>query len=215
MAEKILTLEETKKILKYYRETGDREALGVLVTSNMGLIIYFVKRHLDSGIEYDDLRSAGTIGLINAIKKFNIEKPIEAFSSYISTAIDNQIKREIEKQKKHSKVMSLDEPIGHNKDGAEMTVEDIVGTDEEQLFSDVISELKIDIVKEALKSLAYREQQIILLRYGLDDDHKKTQEEIAEMFDCSKTTILNIEQKALIKMRHPKNTRRLKDFIDE
>ncbi|MDD2637220.1 MAG: sigma-70 family RNA polymerase sigma factor, partial [Bacteroidales bacterium] len=207
--------EETSRILNFYRETGDQEALDLLVASNMGFVGCFVKRHLNSGVEYDDLKSAGTIGLINAINKFNVEKPIEAFSTYISIAIDNQIKMEIKKSNKHSGVMSLDAPIGHNKDGDEMTIEDIVGTDEEQLFNDVISGLKVDIVREALQSLTYREQQIILLRYGLDDAHRKTLEEVAEMFGCSKTPILKQEQKALVKMRHPKNTRKLKDFLDD
>lgn len=215
MAIKRLTTDETLRVLNFYRDTGDQEALELLIISNMGLVGYFVKRYLNSGIEYDDLKSIGTIGLINAINKFNVEKPIEAFSSYISMAIDNQIKMEIRKQKKHSGVMSLDAPIGYNKDGDEMMIEDIVGTDEEQLFNDVISGLKVGIVREALKSLTYREQQIILLRYGLDDAHRKTQEEVAEMFDCSKMTILKQEQKALIKMRHPKNTGKLKDFIDD
>ena len=215
MAIKRLTTDETLRVLNFYRDTGDQEALELLIISNMGLVGYFVKRYLNSGIEYDDLKSIGTIGLINAINKFNVEKPIEAFSSYISMAIDNQIKMEIRKQKKHSGVMSLDAPVGYNKDGDEMMIEDIVGTDEEQLFNDVISGLKVGIVREALKSLTYREQQIILLRYGLDDAHRKTQEEVAEMFDCSKMTILKQEQKALIKMRHPKNTRKLKDFIDD
>lgn len=215
MSKKRLTNEETLRTLNLYRKTQDQEALELLVVSNMGLVGYFVKLYLNTGIDYDDLKSAGTIGLINAINKFDVEKPIEAFSSYISRGIDNQIKQEIRKQKKHKGVMSLDAPIGHNKDGDDMTIEDIVGTDEEQLFNDVILGFKVEIVREALQSLTYREQQIILLRYGLDDAHRKTQEEVAELFDCSKTTILKQEQKALVKMRHPKNTRKLKDFIDD
>ena len=75
--------------------------------------------------------------------------------------------------------------------------------------------MKIDIVREALKSLTSREQQIILLRYGLDDANRKTQEEVAKIFKCSTHTIARQEQKALVKMRHPRNTRKLKDFIDD
>lgn len=215
MEKKRLTTEEILRVLNFYQETGNQEALELLVVSNMGLVRYFVKRYQNSGIEYDDLKSAGTIGLINAINKFNIEKPIEAFSSYISIAIDNQINQEIRKNNKHIGVMSLNAPIGYNKDGDEMTIEDVVGTDEEQLFNDVISGLKADIVREALQTLTYREQQIILLRYGLDNAHRKTLNELAEIFDCHKNTILKQEQKALIKMRHPKNTRKIKDFIDD
>lgn len=96
-----------------------------------------------------------------------------------------------------------------------MKIEDLVGTDAEQLIEDVISEMKIDIVREALQCLTSRERQIILLRYGLDDTHKKTQDEIAEIFGCSKSLIAKQEKKALIKMRHPRNTKKLKDFIEE
>ena len=122
---------------------------------------------------------------------------------------------ELRKYNKHSHVLSFDQPIGKNKDGEEMKIEDIVGTDAEQLIEDVISEMKIDIVREALKCLTSREQQIILLRYGLDEAHRKTQDEIAEIFGCSRLTIARQEQKALVKMRHPRNTRKLKDFIED
>lgn len=125
------------------------------------------------------------------------------------------MKMELRRYKKHSHVLSFDQPIGQNKNGDEMTIEDLVGTDSEQLIEDVISEIKSDIVREALQCLTSREKQIILLRYGLDEIHKKTQDEVAEIFGCSKSTIAKQEQKALIKMRHPKNTRKLKDFIEE
>ena len=96
-----------------------------------------------------------------------------------------------------------------------MRIEELVGTDTEQLIEDVISEIKIDIVREALQCLTSREQQIILLRYGLDETYKKTQEEVAEIFGCSQSVIARQEKKALLKMRHPRNTRKLKDFIEE
>ena len=74
--------------------------------------------------------------------------------------------------------------------------------------------MKLEIVKEALSCLTSREKQIIFLRYGLDEMNKKTQEEIASILGCSLRSIINYEKKALTKMRHPKNTRKLKDFIE-
>lgn len=211
-----LSLEETKNCLRAWRELGDKEALEVLTICNGGLVGFFVKKYLGKGLTFDELKSAGYEGLINAINKFNYtENAIEGFSSYISTAIENQMKNELRKYNKHSHVLSFEQPIGQNKDGDEMKIEDLIGTDAEQLIEDVIAEMKIDIVREALQCLNSREQQIILLRYGLDETHKKTQEEIAEIFGCSKNTIAKQEQKALIKMRHPRNTRKLKDFIED
>ena len=213
---KVLSLDETKKYLIAWREHADKEALKALVIYNGGLIGFFAGKYLNKGLTFDELQSAGNAGLINAINKFDYnEKAIEAFSSYISIAIENQIRYELRKYNKHTQVLSLEQPIGQNKDGDEMKIEDIVSTDAEQLIKDVISEMKIDIVRESLQCLTSREQQIILLRYGLDDVHKKTQEEVAEIFGCSRYKIAKQEQKALVKMRHPRNTKKLKDFIDE
>ena len=213
---RLLTLEETEKYLKLYREFADEDALTLLVTCNSGLVRFFAKKYLGKGLTYDELVSAGNEGLIKAINKFDYEeRDIQGFSTYISVAIENAMKYELRKYHKHSHVLSFEQPLGQNKDGDELTIEDIVGTDAEELMEDVISEMKIDIVREALKSLTSREQQIIFLRYGLDDVHRKTQEEVAQMLGCSQTSIAKQEQKALIKMRHPRNTRKLKDFIDD
>ena len=211
-----LSLEETKKCLRAWREFSDKEALEVLMVCNGGLVVFFVKKYLGKGLTFDELKSAGDEGLLRAINKFDYkEREIEKFSSYISVDIENQIRIELKKYNKHSHVLSFDQPIGQNKDGDEMTIEDLIGTDANQLIEDVISEMKIDIVREALQCLTSRERQIILLRYGLDDTHKKTQDEIAEIFGCSKSLIAKQEKKALIKMRHPRNTKKLKDFIEE
>ena len=211
-----LSLEETKKCLRAWREFSDKEALEVLMVCNGGLVVFFVKKYLGKGLTFDELKSAGDEGLLRAINKFDYkEREIEKFSSYISVAIENQIRIELKKYNKHSHVLFFSQPIGQNKDGDEMTIEDLIGTDANQLIEDVISEMKIDIVREALQCLTSRERQIILLRYGLDDTHKKTQDEIAEIFGCSKSLIAKQEKKALIKMRHPRNTKKLKDFIEE
>lgn len=213
---KRLTLEETEKCLRAWRELADDNALLLLIEGNMGLVFTIAKKLSGTGLTFDDLVSSGKEGLLRAINKFNYkERAIEGFSSYIAVAIENGMLLELRRYNKHKHVLSFDQPIGQNKDGDEMKIEDLVGTEAEQLIEDVISEMKIDIVREALQCLTSREQQIILLRYGLDEVHKKTQDEVAEIFGCSKATIAKQEQKALVKMRHPRNTRKLKDFIDD
>lgn len=211
-----LTLEETSKYLIAWRELQDDDALTLLTVCNSGLVGYFARKYIGKNLTFDELSSAGNEGLIRAINKFNYKEiDIKFFSSYISTAIENSIKNDLKKYNKHSHVLSFEQPLGQNKDGDELKIEDLIGTDAEELIENVIAEMKIDIVREALQCLTSREKQIILLRYGLDDDHKKTQEEVAKMFGCSIPTIAKQEQKALVKMRHPKNTRKMKDFIEE
>lgn len=211
-----LTLEETRNCLIAWKELQKDDALTLLTACNRGLVFYFAQKYMGKGLTFNELVSAGDEGLVRAINKFNyMEYGAEIFSSYISTAIENSMRNELKQYNKHSHVLSFDQPIGQNKDGDDLKLEDIIGTDAEELVDNVIEEMKIDVVRDALQCLTSREKQIILLRYGLDDEHKKTQEEVAKIFDCSISTIVKQEQKALIKMRHPKNTRKIKDFLDD
>lgn len=210
-----LTLEETEKYLIEWRDYHDERALEKLIKNNEGLLKYIARRYLNKGLTYDELVSAGTEGLLKAINMFDyIDKSVSSFSSYAGTAIENEMRFELKKYKKHNHVLSLEQPIGQNNDGDELTLEDIIESDDEELIEDIISNMKNEIVRDALNCLTSREKQIILLRYGLDDEHSKTQEEVAQIFNCSQTMIVKQEQKALIKMRHPKNTKKIKDFID-
>lgn len=210
-----LNLDETKKCLKAWRELADKEALECLMLCNGGLVALFAKRYLGKGLSFEELQSAGNLGLLKAIHKFDYEtREMKAFSSYIAIAIENKMRTELKQYNKHRHVLSFDQRIGQNKDGNEKRIDDLVGTDSEQLMEDVISKMKIDIVREALQRLTPRERQIILMRFGFDQKHKKTREEIAKLLGCSGPTVASYEQKALRKMRHPRNTRRLKDFID-
>ena len=68
---KRLTLEETKQYLIAWRENFDEDALALLVMSKRGLVGYIAKKYLGNGLTFDELKSAGDLGLINAINKFN------------------------------------------------------------------------------------------------------------------------------------------------
>ena len=214
-----LTWEETKECLIAWQEHGDKKAQETLVIANMGLIRYFANLYREKGLTYDELCSAGYEGIFNAINKFDYKREenanLNSFSSYISIAIQNQMTRDLKQYQKHSHVLSFDQPIGRSKDGDDKTIEDIVGTDAEELLDDILTEIKSEIVRNALKCLTSTEQKIILLRYGLDEAHRKTYREIAEILGCSHQSVEQTEKKALIKMRHPRNTKKLKDFLDE
>ena len=139
----------------------------------------------------------------------------KVFGAYLAVSIERGILREIKKNAKHDEVLSFSQSIGQNKDGKEQTLEDTLGTDDDMLINDVLSEIKSEVVKNALNSLTSKERKIILLRYGLEKDKCKTLEEVGEIFGVSRERIRQTEEKALIKMRHPRNTRKLKDFIED
>jgi len=69
-------------------------------------------------------------------------------------------------------------------------------------------------VKDALCSLTQREQEVLRLRFGLDDGRSRTLEEVGKEFRVTRERIRQIEAKALRKLRHPSRSRRLKDYLD-
>lgn len=210
-----ITLEETDKYLREWHESHDEESIEKLIKGNEGLVKYIAKKYLNKGLTFEELLSAGNEGLIRAINMFNYEdNNIKSFSSYVGKSVENSIILELRKYNRYINEISLNQPISKDKDGNDLALEDLIGTDADELIENAIFEMKNELVRESLNCLTSREKQIILLRYGLDDSHRKTQEEIAKMFNCNQTTIVKQEQKALIKMRHPRNTKKIKDFID-
>ena len=178
------------------------DAQTLLVTSNMALVIYIAKKYMNKGISFEDLVSAGNEGLVKAINMFDyINYSIEGFSEYIFTTIENYIKNEFREYNKHSKVLSFNDPIAYNKYGDDYKLSEIVGTDDEILFNDIINKMQISSVREALKTLSPMELKIIILRYGLDFQNRKTFTEIAHILGKSKSVISIQEKKALIKLR--------------
>ena len=67
---------------------------------------------------------------------------------------------------------------------------------------------------DVLGSLTPREQKVVMLRYGIEDGHPKTLEEVGKEFNVTRERIRQIEAKALKKLRHPSRSKKLKDFMD-
>ena len=67
---------------------------------------------------------------------------------------------------------------------------------------------------EVLKTLTAREEKVLSLRFGLEDGHPRTLEEVGKEFNVTRERIRQIEAKALRKLRHPSRSKKLKDFLD-
>lgn len=80
-------------------------------------------------------------------------------------------------------------------------------------FDSVATSLVKESVLEVLSTLTEREQKVIRLRYGIDDGHERTLEEIGKQFDVSRERIRQIESKALRKLRHPRRAKILKELL--
>jgi len=182
-------------------KAGDISARNTLIEKNLRLVAYIAKKYNMTNYEADDLISIGTIGLIKAINTFNDEKGIR-LATYASRCIENEILMVIRGGKKFSNEISLEEPIGTDKEGNEISFLDIVSRDDEDVIERVELSAQIKKMYGVLeKVLNEREKTVIRYRYGLEDYPEKTQREIAKMLGISRSYVSRIEKKALIKMR--------------
>ena len=149
--------------------------------------------------------SIGTIGLIKAIDTFNVDKGIR-LATYASKCIENEILMNIRSNKKNKMQVSLQDPIGVDKEGNAISLIDILGTDEDYVVDKVELKMKISKLYEKIeKVLTEREKEIIKLRYGLTPSGYKTQREIAQQLDISRSYVSRIEKKALKKLKRELN----------
>jgi RNA polymerase sporulation-specific sigma factor len=194
-----LTAEEEQYYLEEYRK-GNEDAKNILVERNLRLVAHIVKKYMNTGREIDDLISIGTIGLIKAIITFDEDKGTR-LATYAARCIENEILMTIRAAKKTKTEVSLHDPIGVDKEGNEISLIDILGSDSDIILDEV--ELKIQIKKLYQRmetSLKKREKLVIELRYGLLNGISKTQREIADMLGISRSYVSRIENRAIKKL---------------
>ena len=199
--EKPLTPEEEVYYLNLLKNENNKEAKEVLVERNMRLVAHISKKYNNSSEELDDLISIGTIGLIKAIDTFNVDKGIR-LATYASKCIENEILMNIRSNKKNKMQVSLQDPIGVDKEGNAISLIDILGTDVDYIVDKVELKMKISKLYEKIEQiLTERENEIIKLRYGLTPHGYKTQREIAQKLNISRSYVSRIEKKALKKLK--------------
>lgn len=110
---------------------------------------------------------------------------------------------------------SIDRPVGDTDQSSQMAFKDVMTTDAIDLDADIDSIVLSDRIKEILKSLNPREQQIIILRYGLGDGYAYTLEEVGKVFGLTRERIRQIEEKAMRRLRTPHRIEQLETFIDQ
>jgi RNA polymerase sporulation-specific sigma factor len=193
-----LDSEEESKCLERL-STGDEEAKETLIEHNMRLVAHIVKKFDNSKQETDDLISIGSIGLIKAIDTYDPSKNVK-LATYASRCIENEILMHLRQNKKTRREVLLHEPIGADKEGNEITLIDILGTDNDIVSDKVELSLAEERLYEKLQELTDREEKVVEMRYGLDESKKYTQQEIADRLGISRSYVSRIEKKALEKL---------------
>ena len=115
-------------------------------------------------------------------------------------------KRNINVSKRCKKIKSevyLNEPIGKDKDDNEITLLEILETDDRSIEDSIDLKIKIhELYSKIAKILNKREQKILISRYGLNGEKPKTQNEIAKKMGISRSYVSRIETKAIKKLSH-------------
>jgi RNA polymerase sporulation-specific sigma factor len=195
-----LSLKEEHKQLELMRQ-GNKSARNKLIEHNLRLVAHVIKKYYTTNInDQNDLVSIGTIGLIRAIDTFNMDKGIR-LSSYAARCIENEILMFFRNVRKSAKKTSLDDPIDTDKNGNNLTLLDIMSTDD-----DIVENLDIKFKSEKLYSyiksaLSSRERTIIESRYGLYSKPVLTQKEVSKRLNISRSYVSRIEKKALILLK--------------
>lgn len=208
---KPLSEEEETCYLDRYKN-GDTQARNILIEHNLRLVAHVAKKYTTGGrlssVDFDDIVSIGTIGLIKGIDSFNTDKNVR-LATYAARCIENEILMYIRSSKKYMNDVFLQDPVGHDFDGNEITVMDIVKTDDDPVPEQVSTKMEIiqmlDDMKEVLDD---RERKIIYLRYALGGGDEVTQREIAKMMNISRSYVSRIEKKALGKISAKMNSKR-------
>lgn len=190
--------EEEDLLLKY--KNGDESAKNKLIEHNLRLVAHIAKKYTTVFKDCDDAISIGTIGLIKGISSYNFDKKTK-LSTYISRCIENEILMAVRSGKKTQNEISIDEPIGTDSEGNQITFNDILSNDEDE----ILDRVNLKMVKSSLanlldKVLDKREKIIIILRYGLVGGKEYTQNEIAKKLKISRSYVSRIEKRALEKL---------------
>ena len=153
---------------------------------------------------------------INKVKKTNSQLLHKNGRDPTAEEIADELQMPVEKVREILRVaqepVSLETPIGEEEDSH---LGDFIPDDDALAPADAASMLLLkEQLGEVLKTLTAREEKVLSLRFGLEDGHPRTLEEVGKEFNVTRERIRQIEAKALRKLRHPSRSKKLKDFLD-
>ncbi|PKR79071.1 RNA polymerase sporulation sigma factor SigK [Halalkalibacillus sediminis] len=195
-----LSKEDEKKYLLRWQD-GDLEARNKLIEHNLRLVAHIAKKYENNKEEQEDLISIGTIGLIKGVESYSMDKGTK-LATYVARCIDNEILMFLRSSKKSNKDISLQDPIGHDKEGNEISLMDILKSDQPDLVEKIQTSMEIEKIFQYIHLLDEREKEVIAKRYGLNQMKEYTQREIAQELEISRSYVSRIEKRALMKMFH-------------
>ena len=144
--------------------------------------------------------SIGTIGLIKGISTFDISKGAK-LATYAARCVENEILMYFRSQRKSSQDVSLSDYIETGTDGAELSLMEVISSDDNLLESISTKESILQVRRAICNCLTDQERQVIQLRYGLNGGIPCRQREVAQKTGISRSYVSRIEKRALEKLR--------------
>lgn len=179
---------------------GDETAKRLLVEHNLRLVAHIAKKYAHSGVELEDMISIGSIGLMKAVQTFRPEAG--KLTTYASRCIENEILMFLRSNRKNKNVVLMGESVGADKDGNEMQLADLLGTDPNLVSDEVETAIEAERAMRLMDSvLDEREIAVLQMRYGLNDGEAYPQHVVADRLGISRSYVSRIEKKALKKLR--------------
>ena len=193
----------SKEMEEYYiqlKDDGDLKAKDILIEHNLRLVVFLAKKYENTGVDFEDLVSIGTIGLIKGINTFSRDKNIK-LATYASRCIDNEILMYLRKNKKSKVEVSIDASLSLDGEGNELHLEDVLGTDPDIVTRGIEEETERNLMINEVMHLRPRDRDIMILRYGLMGNGELTQKEVAEKLGISQSYISRIEKKVIKRLK--------------
>lgn len=178
---------------------GDKQARNKLIEHNLRLVAHIVKKFDYKNVDQDDLISIGTIGLIKGVDSFSKSHGTK-ITTYCAKCIENEILMYFRSNNKLSKNISINESIGYDKEGNEITILDVLKIPSPDFVEEINEKDNVKLLKKYLNVLTPREYDILVKRYGLNNLNEMTQKEIAKKLKISRSYVSRIEKRALMKV---------------
>lgn len=178
---------------------GNKDARAKLIEHNLRLVAHIVKKFERIENNTDDLISIGTIGLIKGIDSFKPDKK-NRLTTYVARCIENEILMYFRANKKNNNTVSLNDTIGHDKEGNEISLIDVIKSNNVDIIEQIHHHENVETINRFINILSPREKEIIIKRYGLYNTEELTQKEIAKRLGISRSYVSRIEKRAISKI---------------
>ena len=155
-----LSKEEEQKYIDLLLKK-DKKARDILIEHNLRLVAHITKKYENTNIDNDDLISIGTIGLIKGIDSYS-KKHGTKITTYCAKCIENEVLMFFRSNKKNNNNISLDDPIGYDKEGNDITILDVLKTPKPDYIENMHLKDNVKLLKQYIKDLTPREQEIII-----------------------------------------------------